>query len=113
MAVRKARIPENERDLFERYGENVIGLVLAGGLGPAAPDLVPVYTNPAVKEHARDWLTERSDRHEARETRLEILEWAIVGLIVVEIVIAILQYRNDYTLKSMHSTTPTVAAPQK
>jgi hypothetical protein len=29
--VRKSNIPSAERDLFERYGEAVIGAVLAGG----------------------------------------------------------------------------------
>ena len=34
-----ANIPDADRDVFERYGENVIGMVLAGGFAPAAGDL--------------------------------------------------------------------------
>jgi hypothetical protein len=83
--IRKAKIPKEDRDLFERYGENVIGQVLASGLARGAGDLHRLYDQPAIKTHARDWLTERSDAHEQREQRLELLEWAIVVLIIVEI----------------------------
>jgi hypothetical protein len=75
--------------MFERYGEQVIGSILAGGFNPAAAELYPVYSDPAVKLHARDWLTECRDSHEIRERRLEILEWAIVLLIVAEIIVAL------------------------
>jgi len=85
--VRKANIPPEERDLFERYGENVIGIVLASGLNPGTGELYKLYGDANAKAHARDWLTERSDAHEFREQRLEILEWSIVVLIVFEIVL--------------------------
>ena len=85
--IRQADIPKDERDLFERYGENVIGQVLASSFTPAAGALTKLQGNDDMKAHARDWLTERADAHERREQRLEILEWAIVGLIVVEIIV--------------------------
>lgn len=70
--VKRANIATDERDKFERYGENVIGLILGGGFSPAAGELTPVYMDNAVKVHARDWLTERSTWHERREDRLEV-----------------------------------------
>jgi hypothetical protein len=87
--IRKANIPDADRDVFERYGENVIGMVLAGGFAPAAGDLHRLYAEPAIKTHARDWLTERADAHERREQRLESLEWTIVILIIVEIALSL------------------------
>jgi len=35
-----------------------------------------------MKEHARDWLTERGDSHEQQEQRLETAEWFIILLIL-------------------------------
>jgi hypothetical protein len=87
--ARPANIPEQEQDIFERYGEHVIGSILAGGFNPAAQELQPLYSNQQMILHARDWLTECRDAHNIRERRLEILEWAIVILIVVEIVVAL------------------------
>ena len=87
--VRKAQIPPEVRDLFERHGENVIGMVLAGGFNPAAPDLQGIYRNETLKAFATQWLTERGDAHEQREQRLETLEWAIVVLIVMEILLSV------------------------
>lgn len=88
--VRKAsKISKDERDLFERYGENVIGMVLASNVTPAAGPLTRIKGNDETLEHAGDWLTERADAHEQREQRLEILEWTIVGLIILEIVLSV------------------------
>lgn len=87
--IRKANIPNNERDLLERYGENVVGMVLANSYTPAAGELYRLQGDQIMKANARDWLTERGDAHEQREQRLEILEWAIVGLIIVEIVLSL------------------------
>jgi hypothetical protein len=93
--VRPANIPDADRDLFERYGEQVIGMVLAGGFSPSAADLQRLYTEAAIKAHARDWLTERADTLERREQRLEILEWAIVALIVLELIVGAIQLTRD------------------
>src|SRR6266852_1556368 len=74
--VRKADIPKEERDLFERYGETVISMQVSGG-----------FTQDV--EHAKAWLTERADYHERREqwlsTRELILEIVIIALIGWEI----------------------------
>lgn len=77
------------RDLFERHGENVIGMVLAGGFNPATLDLQSLYGSDVAKRMATEWLTERGDSHERREQRLEFLEWAIVALIVVEVFLSL------------------------
>jgi len=86
--IRPANIPQADRDLFERFGEFVIGSVLAGGFTPSHADLQPLYqkTNPAQQDYARDWLTERSDSHELREQRLETAEWAILIFVLLEVI---------------------------
>jgi hypothetical protein len=35
--VRKAEIPQTSRDLFERYGEEIIANIVCGGFNPRAP----------------------------------------------------------------------------
>jgi len=52
--VRKAKIPKEDRDYFERYGENVISMKVSGSFDQD-------------EQHARAWLTERADYHERRE----------------------------------------------
>ena len=88
ICIRKAKkVPENLRDTFNRYGEQVIGLVLAGGFPPAAKELNPVYNDDAVKTHARDWLTERSDRRERHETLTFWLEVGVLIFVILGVVI--------------------------
>ena len=89
--IRKASIPLALRDTFERYGEHVIGNILASGHHPAAQELHGVYGDVETKKHARDWLTERADFHELREQRLELVEWAIFLLVGCELLISITQ----------------------
>src|SRR6266446_9941300 len=93
--VRKAQISKEDRDLFERYGEAVIGSVLAGGTCPSAPELqifVPgnicLPSNPGKCTEARDWLTECRDAHERHEQRLETIEIGVVALISLEIALS-------------------------
>jgi hypothetical protein len=59
--VRKANIPNAERDIFERFGEAVIGSTLASGLTPHAQELQYIYGDKLKEAHARDWLTERAN----------------------------------------------------
>jgi hypothetical protein len=84
---RKANIPGGERDLFERYGETAITLVLTSGHQPAASELRPVYENPQVKEHARAWLTERADVRDIHERRIEFVEWAILIFVGISVLV--------------------------
>jgi hypothetical protein len=76
--VRKADIPDTERDLFERYGETVISMQVRGSFVEDA-------------EHARAWLTERADYQERRERITLLLEIVVVLLILGEIVLALRQ----------------------
>jgi hypothetical protein len=97
--VRKAQIPPEDRKLFGRYGEAVIGSVLAGGLNPAAPELLTILPGkslgvpnggPGKLKEAADWLTECRDAHERREQRLESIEIGVVALISIEIVLSLI-----------------------
>src|SRR6266478_6592003 len=72
--VRKADIPNTERDLFERYGETVISMQVRGSFVEDA-------------EHARAWLTERADYQERRERITLLLEIVVVLLILGEILL--------------------------
>jgi hypothetical protein len=98
--VRKARgISETERDTCERYGEHVIGTMLAGGLTPSTDDLRALYQTEEARQHARDWLTEQTDyqtRHDRWiESRDLFLELVIIGLIIWEIHLSYEQERQQ------------------
>lgn len=94
--IRPAKIPQAERDLFERFGEFVIGSVLAGGFTPSHDDLIPLYqkTNRAQQDYARDWLTERSDAHEQREQRVETVDWAILLFVILGVILDVVLVRH-------------------
>jgi hypothetical protein len=83
--IRRVAIPQPERDIFERFGVPVIGMALASGLHPAAPELHAVYVDPAVRSHAADWLTEQYDRTERKETWSITMEAAITILVATEL----------------------------
>ena len=85
--VRKARIPQENRDLFERYGESIIVGLLISGLQPPYVELQRIYNNKDAMQNARDWLTERGDIRERREQRLEIVEWAILIFVVLGVIV--------------------------
>ncbi len=92
--VRKAKIDNSERDIFERYGENVLGNTLASGLNPISEELNGIFTNKTRREHVVAWLTERGDKQANREFRLEMIEWAIVVLIAVEIALTLVKWNR-------------------
>jgi len=85
--VREAEIPPTKRDIFERYGVQVIGFVLAGGFTPAAKDLQPLYREDNIKTHARDWLTERADLQERHETLTFWLEAGVLFFVILGVII--------------------------
>jgi hypothetical protein len=85
--VRKANIPEIDRDIFERFGETVIGLVLSGGLTPRAAELVRVYQEIPKQQYARDWLTECRDSHMRHEWRIEVVEWGVFIFVVLGVIV--------------------------
>jgi len=88
--VRKANIPQADRDTFERFGETVIGSLLTGGFNPIAEELRVIYGNKTKHEYARDWLTERGDSRELREQRLETVEWALLGVVALGVIVDVL-----------------------
>jgi hypothetical protein len=85
--IRVANITKSERDTFERYGEAVIGSVIAGGFNPRAPELVAIYQNDETLKPAIEWLTERGDSNEQREQRLETAEWAVLVFVVLGVIV--------------------------
>jgi hypothetical protein len=85
--VRRARIPDEHRDLFERFGAEAIRIVITSGFTPAAPELQPVYSQAGVRKSALDWLTERADQHERDEQRRERLEWWIMWFVIAGVVV--------------------------
>lgn len=87
--VRVANISREDRDLFERFGEAVVGTVVAGGFNPRHEELQKVYTDPTVLANAAAWLTERGDLREQREQRLETVEWAVLVLTVLATLVAL------------------------
>jgi hypothetical protein len=85
-----ANIPQSDRDLFERYGETVVALILAGTFSRRSAELKPLFDDQVVMDHARDWLRERSSIRELREARLETAEWAILLFVVLGVILDIL-----------------------
>jgi hypothetical protein len=90
--VRHSVIPDQIRDEFERYGENIIALVLALPLVPdestpqsplslSLHDLVYHHRNEAIA-----WLTERRDIEERHEHRIETVEWAILIFVILGVI---------------------------
>jgi len=84
-AARKSNITDAEREVFERYGENLIAMQVRGSFVEDA-------------DHAREWLKERARSHQRRETITFALEIVVVLLIGGEILLALwqehLQSRN-------------------
>jgi hypothetical protein len=86
--VREANIKPEHRDLFERYGESVLQSVITGGFTPPSPKLQPIYINEnGLRDDAEAWLTERGDKAANKEHRLEIVEWAILVFVFMEVII--------------------------
>jgi hypothetical protein len=83
--VRYANIPADQRDIFERYGETVIQLMVAASHQPRADDLRTLYPNEAAMQNAAKWLTERTDKNAKHERHIECVEWAILIFVVVGI----------------------------
>ena len=68
--VRRANLPAEERELFERAGTAVVAQVMTGGLPygvVVTPPLHRLY-NVEVRGRAAEWLTEQYDRAERKET---------------------------------------------
>lgn len=91
--VHKATIPPDERDIFEQFGVNVIGSVLAAGHAPGAPELVDVYNRGTpLQGHALQWMTEQFHLAERKETWSLLMEIVITIFVVVETVTSLVSY---------------------
>jgi hypothetical protein len=94
----EAEIPAKIKEICERYGEDVIGMMLASGLNPRAQDLRAIYATDETIAHATAWHTERSRSRQRRERITFSLEIAVVLLILGEILLGLwqghLQSRN-------------------
>jgi hypothetical protein len=88
--VRRANIPKELRDTFERFGEPVMQEFIAASDAPRAQELLDIYPHPAKVQAAADWLTERGDIRINAERRLEAVQWAVLFWAVVAAVAAIL-----------------------
>jgi len=94
-----SNIPESVRETCQRYGEHVIGTMLAGGYKPSTSDLQEICGSEIRRIDARDWLTERNSLQEYRERWIPlrdlILEIAVIGLIGWEIHLGYQQESNQ------------------
>ena len=95
--IRKADIPSDERELFERFGVNVIGATMASGFHGPALELHPIYDDSRVRKRAADWLTEQYDRAERKETWSITMEAAITVFVIAETVLSALGFLRERT----------------
>jgi hypothetical protein len=87
--VRHADLDTDLRDLFEQYGELVVALALAvgslQGTGLRTTPVAPTHAMRVVHAHqdaAAQWLTERRDLAERRESITMILNVALLVFVV-------------------------------
>jgi hypothetical protein len=87
--VRHASLDTDLRDLFEQYGELVVALALAvgslQGTGLRTTPVAPTHAMRVVHAHqdaAAQWLTERRDLAERRESITMILNVALLAFVV-------------------------------
>jgi hypothetical protein len=94
-----SNIPESLIETCDRYGEQVIGTMLAGGFNPSTSDLKAINASEIRRQDARDWLTERNSLREYRERWIPlrdfILEILVVALIGWEIVLGVRQEKHQ------------------
>jgi hypothetical protein len=85
--IRKASIPEQSRQMFERFGPSVISAVLYAGFdGPNTTEpRKTLYENASSRTHAAEWLTEQYDRAERKETWSITMEVAITVFVAAEL----------------------------
>jgi hypothetical protein len=89
--VRKASVAPTDRDIFERYGETVMQMMIAANFEPRAEELKAIYPHQNRIEDARHWLNERADKAANHEWRIEIVEWSIFAFVVLGVVLDIVR----------------------
>jgi hypothetical protein len=85
----KAEIPSELEETCDRYGEGVIGMMLAMGFTPGPDELQDIYYSKEKVEQARVWLTNRSRSRQRRERITFALEILVVLLILGEILLSL------------------------
>ncbi len=109
--IRKANIPQTERDICERYGENAIAQTLASGHTPRSKDLQVIYQTDQTVQHARDWLTESSDSRERHEQWRAIQEIVVIGLEII--VIALISWEIRISIRQEREQRQAFAKEQE
>jgi hypothetical protein len=94
--VRKAAIPKDDRELFERYGATVIAMYFATGFDPKVPELNRMYRDSTIREYAARWLTEQYDRAERKETWSITMEFSITVFVLVEMILSLIALAWHY-----------------
>jgi hypothetical protein len=96
LQVRQAKLDDDLRDLFEQVGEQVIALALAlgsmQGTGLRTTPVAPTHVMKVVHAHqdaAAQWLTERRDLAERRDTINTTLNVAILTFVFLATVLAL------------------------
>lgn len=119
--TRKASIPEQSRQMFERFGPSVVSAVLYGGFdGPNTTEpRKALYENSSLRTHAADWLTEQYDRAERKETWSITMEVAITAFVAAELFFSTTAWlnsidrppRNDRSSSEQSPGSPTTNRP--
>lgn|SRR5487761_956342 len=84
--VRYAEIPEELRDRFELFGEDVLAQAVSSAQWNSIVQGVELIG--LIQQKRREimaWLRERRDLAERREQRVETLEWAILIFVGIEV----------------------------
>jgi hypothetical protein len=93
--VRRADIPKERREEFERYGETLMALAIESGerLGQELAIGKPLaWVGQQEREQIVEWLRERRDIAARREDRLEAVEVAILIFAVSAVVLDLLRF---------------------
>lgn len=90
--VHVADIPKADRDLLQRFGENVVSMAVAGGFAIQDAELRDFFRkmteDPRRPSVAAEWLTERGDMRLRREDRFEAVEVAILVVAALTFIVA-------------------------
>jgi hypothetical protein len=94
--IRRAGIPGEDREMFERFGAAIVSAALYGGfVGPMTTEpLKSLYSKSQSRDAAAEWLTEQYDRAERRETWSITMEAAITVFVGVELIFSILAFMS-------------------
>jgi hypothetical protein len=94
LKVREAKLDQSLRDFFEQVGEQIVGLALAieatRGNGNHVTQIAPPQAMNVIYEHqdeAAQWLIERRDLAERRETLTMLVRAAFLVFLLVTVLL--------------------------